>query len=266
MKKKILLMGITLSFFSLASCEFVQEYYDKFISLDTYIEISFKCAKNGKEHMKNIKKIYNDVNIASDNYESRDGKSLYDLNNNRELELTDTLSALITNSLEARDNTNGYYNPLIGRLSRKWKEAIERNSFLETDVINSELEIMNNSEIKIDNNKVYLIGDADLDLGGIAKGYATEEVHKYLKDNNISEYLINSGESNILTSDRNDFYKVGLSKPFFDENSQASDKYYGILYVKYKSIATSSPRYKRTIVDNVLYHHILVCLLIILNQ
>ena len=250
MKKKLIFPIMALMFFSLSSCEFAQNYYDKFISLDTYIEINFRCSKNGKEHLKNIKNIYNDVNIASDNYESRDGKSVYDLNHNRELELTDTLKALLEKSIEAKEKTNGYYNPLIGRLSIKWKEAIERKSFVENEVVSQELEIMNNSDIIIENNKATLIGDADIDLGGIAKGYATELVHQYLIDNNINDYLINSGESNILTSNRDTEYKIGLSKPFDDE-------LYGILYVKDKSIATSSPKYKRTENDGVLYHHIL---------
>ena len=257
MKKKLILLSTAFLFFTLISCDYIQEYHDKFISLDTYIDISFKCANNGKEHMKNLKNIYNEINLASDNYESRDGKSIYDLNANRELELTDTLKALINYSFEAKENTNGYYNPLIGRLSMKWKEAIERNTYLEPNIIDSELQIMNNSEVIIEDNKAKIIGEADLDLGGIAKGYATELVHQYLKDNNITEYLINSGESNILVGERNKLYKIGLSKPFFDENSTDKEKYYGILNIANKSIATSSPRYKKTEINGKLYHHII---------
>ncbi len=250
MKRNLILLGGLISFATLSSCSFVSTYNESFISLNTMINVSITCPKNGKEHISNIKAIYRDVDHYADNYQSYENKSVFDLNEKREIEITDTLKALINYSIDFKDKTNGYYNPLIGRLSTKWKDAVIRNTILSEEEINSELNIMNNSKVEINNNKAKIIGDANLDLGGIAKGYATEMVHQYLIKNEIKDYLINSGESNILVGTRDNKYSVGLSKPF-------NDDYYGKIVLNDKSIATSSPKYQKTEIDGILYHHII---------
>ncbi len=250
MKKNLIALGTLLIATTLSSCSFSATYSDTFLSLDTYISISITTTGDGNTHLKNIKNIYKDIDIVADNFEAHNGKSVYDLNQNRELELSDSLKSLIEVSIDAKNKTNGYYNPLIGRLSEKWKDAIENNEILSDDVIQSELEIMNNSSIKIEDNKAIITGDANLDLGGIAKGYATELVHDYLVENNITEYLINSGESNIIVGNRSNKYTVGLSKAL-------SDGLYTKLKLTDKAIGTSSPKYQNNEIDGVLYHHIL---------
>ena len=253
MRRNLILLGGTIILATLSSCNQNKVYSKTLFYLDTYVDVSITC--NDKSHLSKIEEIYKDVNIVADNFESHNGKSVYDLNQNRELEVSDTLKALINYSIELTEKTNGYYNPLIGRLANKWKESIKINEVLDSSIISEELDIMNNSSIIVDGNIIKLIGDADLDLGGIAKGYATELVHQYLIDNNIEEYLINSGESNILVGKRNKGYTVGLSKPFVDTNN--TKDLYATLKLTDKSIATSSPAHQSFELDGKLYHHII---------
>ena len=250
MKKNLILLGGSLILATLSSCNQNKVYTKILFYLDTYVDVSITCSD--KTHLSKIEEIYKDVNIVADNFESHNGKSVYDLNQNRELEVSDTLKALINYSIELTEKTNGYYNPLIGRLANKWKESIKNNEVLASNIISEELNIMNNSSITIDGNIAKITGDADLDLGGIAKGYATELVHQYLINNNITEYLINSGESNILIGKKSK--NVGLSKPFIDNNKTKG--LYETLRLSDKSIATSSPAHQSFELDGVLYHHI----------
>ena len=250
MKKFNMFMLLCSLAFILAGCKISLTFHETIISLDTQIDITFKSSSNGKKHLKEIKSIFKEIDKYSDNYSHCDGQSIKDLNDTREIELNDTLKPLIEASINVMNDTNGYYNPLIGRLSKLWKNAIKNNLKLDDSVVSNELDIMNTSELVIDNNKAKIIGEADVDLGGIAKGYATEVVHQYLKDNNITDYLIDAGNSNLLIGTRKKGYRVGLSKPF--DNSL-----YGIVTLSDKSVGTSSPKWQNCVIDDVLYHHIL---------
>ena len=250
MKKMNIIMLILGLVFIVTGCNLSITYSDTIISLDTQIDISFRTSKNGKQALKDIKDIFKKVDKYSDNYNSHNNQSIKDLNDHREIELNDELKPIIEAALDIKEDTNGYYNPLIGRLSKLWKNAIKNEQIVDDSIVADELEIMNNSEIVIDGNNVKIIGDADVDLGGIAKGYATEKVHQYFIDNNITEYLIDAGESNILVGTRKKGYNVGFSKPF--DNSL-----YGAMKLTDKSIGTSSPRYQSCKVGDELIHHLL---------
>ncbi len=250
MKKINIIMLILSLAFVLAGCSLSVTYNATIISLDTQIDISFKSSKGGKKALDDVKNIFKDVDKYSDNYNSHDGQSIKDLNDHREIELNDSLKPIVEVALEVMNDTNGYYNPLIGRLSKLWKNAIKNKQIVEQSIIDAELDIMNNSSIIIEGKTIRIEGDADLDLGGIAKGYATEKVHQYFVDNNITEYLVNAGESNVLVGTRKKGYRVGFSKPF-------EDSVYGIMNLNDKSIGTSSPKYQSCVVNNELIHHLL---------
>ena len=232
-----------------ASCNTLTTYNDQFFSFDTIIKVSIKA--NNKKHLKEIKNIYLNINNYADNYNSYNGLSIKDLNDNREVELNEYNKDLLEKAIELKNNTNGCFNPFIGRLADMWKEAIKNDNVLDSPIISDELNIMNSSSLEFEDNKAKLIGDANVDLGGIAKGYATEMVHKYLFDNNINEYLINAGESNLLLGDTKKGFNVYLSNPF-KENT-----YYGKINLSKIAIATSSPEHQRKEIDGNLYHHIL---------
>ena len=90
-----------------------------------------------------------------------------------------------------------------------------------------------------------------MDLGGIAKGYATEKVHEYLDSINVTSYILNAGNSNIILGNKaGDVFSVGLKSPFKSE-------YYEILKLKDVSIGTSSMEHQHTLIDGVYYSHLL---------
>ena len=250
MKKLIILVVFFMTTLFLSSCNIKSVYTKDLFVLSTIVNINITTT-NGNMHLKNIEKIYRDVDNYCSYYNSYEEDNVYSLNTKREIEASDLLLSIIETANELITKTNGYYNPLIGSLADKWKNAIKNEKVLESIIIEEELNKMNNTKIVIDSNKIKLEGEANLDLGGIAKGYATELVHKYLIDNKIDEYLINSGESNILLGKRNRDYVVALNNPF-------DEKYYGYYKGQNVGIATSSPEHQ-SFKDNegVLYHHII---------
>ncbi|MDE5868304.1 MAG: FAD:protein FMN transferase, partial [Anaeroplasmataceae bacterium] len=189
--------------------------------------------------------------LADDLNENYAHNNVYELNQQRHLKATEPLLELIEFSLKMEKETSGYYQPLIGRLSHLWKDALENGSVVSENMIKFELGRMETSSIKIEGLDVYILGDAYLDLGGIAKGYATEQAKKYLEEIGCKNYLLNAGNSNIVLGSKcGQNFKVGLSTAFTSE-------YYHILELQNIAIGTSSIREQKYLIDGNWYSHLI---------
>ena len=222
-------------------------------AMDTIINVTFYNEKNTDSHYNEIKKIYQLYDELADDFNSSAKyENIYSLNLKRNIEAKEELIELLEEAINLKTLTNGYFNPLIGRISHIWKDAITENGTYPTSVlITSELTIMNNSSITITGNKVELIGDANIDLGAMAKGYATEKVKEYLENNNVKGYLLSAGESNVLLGKKGDSnFKIGLTKPF-------SNEYIKVLECLDTSIGTSSYKYQKKEYEEGLAHHLI---------
>lgn len=221
-------------------------------ALNTTIDVTFYNVENGEEHYKNIKKIYQDIDKVSSDFSSNyDETSVYDLNNKRSIIASDILINLVKEALYYMEKTNGYYNPFIGRISHIWKNVINTGVLPSEAKILEELNIMNNTSIIIDGNTLTLVGDGNLDLGGIAKGYASELAYQYFKENEINGYLIDAGNSSILAGNKaGKAFRLGLINP-------NNNKYYATVRLIDKNIATSSPHHQKRMIDGKIYHHLI---------
>ena len=111
------------------------------------------------------------------------------------------------------------------------------------------------TQILMNGNTVTLKNpDARLDLGGIAKGFAADEMKKYLNAHGAHEGFINLG-GNVLTlgeKSNGTPYHIGIRKPFSAEGETIT-----ALDITDQSVVTSG-RYERYFEkDGRIYHHIL---------
>lgn len=93
-----------------------------------------------------------------------------------------------------------------------------------------------------------------LDVGGIAKGFAADEVRDIFYQYNIKSALIDLGGNILLLEVRKDgsAWKVGIQNPF-----KPRGEFIGILSVKNKSIVTSGNYERYFIKDGKRFHHII---------
>lgn len=248
MKKFFIILTNIILIFLISSCNSVKTYEcNPFSVFDTIITMTFYDCKDYKNYYNEIKKKFNEIDKLCNDYSKTELKNVYDLNIEREIE-ENNLKDILVKALELKSETNGYFNPFIGRLSHLWKDAINDNRVLNDDLIESEINIMNNTSLVFENNKIKLIGEGNIDLGAIAKGYALEWAKSYLEENNVTKYYINCGSSSIYISDYE--LNVSLSKPYNNDS---------ILEFKTKNngIGTSSPKYQYKLIDGIKYHHIL---------
>ena len=209
-------------------------YSGYFTSMGTAINLQVyeKSQAKANEIYEKVKAIYEKYdNISDDGYDSIYGQNneseLAILNQNRSMQVSKELYDLLKFAQEMQEETNGYFNPFMGELNHLWKDYINyvgsmpslgEKAFYTSVARNTYLEFGENNLVTICNDVTE--NSALIDLGGIAKGYATNEAYKYLKDN-CKYYLLNAGSSNLLMSEQptQDYYNVILSYVFGYPNS-----------------------------------------------
>ena len=93
-----------------------------------------------------------------------------------------------------------------------------------------------------------------LDVGAIAKGYATEQVAKWLEAQGISGWLLNVGGNVRAVGNKPDGtpWTVGLENP-----DEAAENYLAYLSLTDEALVTSGSYQRYYIVDGKSYHHII---------
>ena len=221
----------------------------KVFCFDTLVEAKLYDGKN--EHIKEIEKILNNISNLTDNYELKSINGVYAINQtNEEITVDEQLYTLLQDSFDMANNEVDNFNPLCGSLSKKWKESLAKKEILSETVINEELDKINNTEVILkDNYVIQRNGEAEIDLGGVAKGYALDLVNNYLQENGVASYLINAGSSSIALGEK--LTKDGLFTIGLKEAKNA--------YIKAKNcfISTSSIYQQGVTIDGVTYSHII---------
>nr|MDE7095544.1 FAD:protein FMN transferase [Anaeroplasmataceae bacterium] len=223
-----------------------------FYAMDTVISISFYNVNNSKAIAKEVENIYLDYERVADDFEPGSTEvNVYELNIMREADINEELKEMLEFSIEMMEQTKGYFNPFIGRLSHLWKEFLEKGKLVEDKTIQEELLIMNETSLEFDGLHAKLIGEGNLDLGGVAKGYATSRAQEYLDSIDCHSYLLNAGASNIvLGNKKGKDFTVGLSKA-------TGTGYFETLTLKEKAISTSSIKEQQTTIEGKTYSHLL---------
>lgn len=249
MKKIIYIFTTLLMLISLAACNSEVTYECTPISVfDTVVTMVFYDDANYKTYYNDIKAKFNEINRISDDFNiNTDKNNVYVLNDKREVE-SGLLKDMLTKALELKEETNGYFNPFIGRLTHKWKDAIKNNNVLSSTEIEEELSLMNNTTISFDGDIIKLEGQGNIDLGAFAKGYALEWAKNYLDEKEVDKYYINCGSSSIYVANKE--LNISLSKPYSNDS---------ILDFKASNIgiATSSPKYQYSVINGEKYHHLI---------
>ena len=234
----------------LVACSSTNFASSKVFCFDTMVESKLYDGK--QKDLDEIEKILNTYSKVSDNYTNTDVNGVYTINNtNEKVSVGNELIGLLKASFDVTKEGADFFNPLCGSLAKKWKESLKNQQILDKNVINKELEKINNSSLDIDEEgkTVQRNGEAEIDLGGIAKGYALDIVYDYLTVNNLKQYLINAGNSSILLGEKNTkdgLFSIGLN--------DLPNRY---LKLKNCFISTSSNFNQGVKIGDVTYSHII---------
>nr|WP_243156241.1 FAD:protein FMN transferase [Clostridium sp. C2-6-12] len=164
---------------------------------------------------------------------------------------------VIKKAVEYSKLSEGTFDPTIRPLVGLWSIGSDNPRIPSENEITKNIKLVNYKDIILneeDNSIGLKHAKQAIDVGGIAKGYAADEVNKIIKNYKIKSALIDLG-GNIFALGKkpdNALWRVGIQNPFNNRG-----EYVGLISVENKSIVTSG-NYERYFVKNgKTYHHII---------
>lgn len=218
--------------------------------MGTYVSIFVQAPK--KQALKAISLAMNRMQQIVSKFDPNNIKSpIYDFNKNNEPIKDQEIIDVIKLALYVSEESNGAFDITVYKLSELWGFADKKYRVPQENEINDVLKDINYQQVIlkdgmiIKNNK-----DIEIDLGGIAKGYAVSQAVKVLKDQGISSAIVDAGgDIYALGKRRGRPWKVGIRDPSKDGN-------FGFLEVEDLAVMGSG-NYERFFTEgNKKYHHI----------
>ncbi|WP_018249694.1 FAD:protein FMN transferase [Orenia marismortui] len=165
---------------------------------------------------------------------------------------------VINKALNYAKLSQGYFDPTIGPVVKLWGIGSENQRVPSKDELADKLKLVDYQLVKLnpETQNISLTREGMiLDVGGIAKGYAADEVIELLKSQGIkSAYISLGGNVSVLgTKPDGSNWKVGIQDP----KAKNRGEILGIVKVKNKTVVTSGNYERYFIEDGVRYHHIL---------
>lgn len=117
-------------------------------------------------------------------------------------------------------STYGYFDPTIGPLVKLWRTSAEREKVPSPTAVQKALALTGWNHVTLDvkNYSVHFEQEGiQIDLGGIAKGWAIDEAIQLLKDAGMVHALIHGGTSSIGSmglQDDSSPWTVGIQDPY----------------------------------------------------
>ena len=165
-------------------------------------------------HKEKIEIIINKIDYVASNYKEDSEIALINKNFKEYQFISNHLFNILLIAKDVELKSDGYYNIMLGKISSNlgFSPTFNQN-LIQKKISTFDLDEKNNSLIRKNNNW--------FDLSSIAKGYAVQEIHEYLVENNLSNHLIDIGGEIIINGfNKGKPWSVGIQDPHsFNDNS-----------------------------------------------
>jgi len=253
MKNYLILVFIT--FFS---CTELKKTSLNGLIFGTSYNIQFYSSGNSN-YSNEIIDVFNEIDMSMSTYKKT--SIISRVNNNNSVQLDDHFKNVFGFSKKIYEKTGGRFDPSIGLLVNYWGFGPEK--FIPDSKINPNdqftylLSKTGFNRFEIIDNKLSRPMDSYIDFNAIAKGYAVDEVAKFLKNKQIDNFLVEIGgeiNSSGINIDKNKPWLVAIDMPRFDGDRSN----YSFLELNNISLA-SSGTYRKFKIDSMgnRYAHII---------
>ncbi|MBA1335430.1 MAG: thiamine biosynthesis lipoprotein ApbE [Firmicutes bacterium] len=173
------------------------------------------------------------------------------------VKVSDDTLKVIQKGIYYGELSNGLFDISVGPLVQLWGIGTEHPKVPGGSDLEKAISLVDYRDIKVDEkSREIFLGKAGMvvDLGGIAKGYAADEVKKIMVDEGIEYAIINLGGNVLAVGGKYDGgpWNIGIQDPYAPTGSSM-----GVVRIEDKTVVTSGD-YERYFEENgKRYHHIL---------
>lgn len=223
-------------------------YFDTIITLTVYNKEDAQLLDDCFEMAEHYEDIFSRTIETSDISRINDADGAYVTVDPETIELLEA-------GLKYCELSDGKFDITIGGLSDLWDFQNNTGEIPDEEDIRNALSHVDYHNVKITENQAALTDpEAELDLGGIAKGYIADKMKAYLTEHGVESGMINLG-GNVLVigskPDGND-YQIGIEKPFAERNVSLA-----AISISDKTVVSSGIYERYFEKDGKIYHHIL---------
>lgn len=171
------------------------------------------------------------------------------------MQLSGETCQVMKKGLEYGRLSGGLFDITIAPVAQLWGFETEHAAVPTKRVLNEALTKVDYRQVRIDDDcKLVTAPGQHIDLGGIAKGYASDEVARLLQESGIKEALINLGGNVFVYGKKKDGspWKLGIQDPLEQTGTPM-----GTLEVEGGAVVTSGIYERFVEQDGKKYHHLL---------
>jgi thiamine biosynthesis lipoprotein len=237
----------------------LQTYSRDFFAMDTYItcKITSQDQALAERGLGAVEKAFVDIDSLTNRFDQQSELQLINQNAGiAPVKVSQDTFTLVKTGVEWYQRTDGAFNILIGSVMDLWGFGTDHPAVPGQDDVKQALSKADCSKIVLDEAKstVFLPEKGMiLDLGGIAKGYATDKAVSTLQELSIKNALINAGGNVYVLGNKADGtpWRVGVQDPRNPEGIKA------VLQGRDQALVSSGDYQRYFEVDGVRYHHII---------
>ncbi|MCX5666026.1 MAG: FAD:protein FMN transferase [Candidatus Omnitrophica bacterium] len=261
----MLIAALGASLFYASSCSHAQEKIVEdsrfFMGTVVQIKVSIDPAKYGEVRAKDaIGRAFDEIKRIEDIYSVYKDESeisrINRLRKNERLQISDGVFNLIRKTLDYSERTGGAFDITVKPLVDLWSGVKKANKLPDEYELKRALGRVGFKSVVLDEvaRTIHFKKDKmSIDLGGAAKGYASDRAVRVLEENGIDNALVNSGGDMYCLGKRtaHELWKVGVQHPR-DRNRTFLE-----IRLKDRAIDTSGDYERYFTIDGKRYSHII---------
>ncbi len=254
MKKAVAIFLCGCFLLTMCSCNFKKEAKIEFTAMNTLMSIrvfSSSEADNQKVLQLFVDKI-NELDLLFDaNNEDSDVSKIN--GKNKKIKISEATAEIIEKSMLANTLTEGAFDITIMPVLKLWGFDNGNYGVPKKEEIQDALLLVGKDAVSVKNNKVTKKENAEISLGGIAKGYLGDELLKLAREYDVSG-IISLGGNIVLCGENAEKgqWTVGVKNPLETDSLVCTFKHKGNV-----SVVTSGGYERSFKKDGKAYHHII---------
>ena len=250
--RKISAILLVISAFLLTSCtkapEKSEEYFfamDTYMKIEAYGENTENAVSQARARVEALEKLWS----ATD-----ENSEIYAINHGENPELSAETLDLLSFTLEMSAKTDGAFDATIYPVLTAWGFTTDEHRVPDESELAELLKKVGYEKVLVDGNKISLERGMMLDFGGAAKGWASDECARIMRENGVKSALINLGGNVYALGKRADgnLWRIGVADPQSESAENA-----GIISVCDRAVVTSGSYQRFFTQDGKTYGHII---------